>query len=136
MITPADVMKQLALAAGFRVHVWDAVENGDAADSYFWKSVHPGPGVAQSSTTFVSPELAWRDCCEENGLLGPLVQDLVQAGWCVIREPGFIAYRWTSAQGHLSSERYASAAEAVIACTMALLDEETIEEAGVMMPQF
>jgi len=126
MITPADVMKQLALAAGFRVHVWDAIENGDPADSYFWKSARLGLDASQSPATFPSPEMAWRDCCEENGLLVPLVQDLVQAGWSVVREPGFIAYRWACAEGRVSSERYASAADAVIACTMALLSEESL----------
>lgn len=53
-ITPRDVLKQLALAAGYRVHVWEAVENGDAADSYFWKASGAIAPIAQSRETFVS----------------------------------------------------------------------------------
>lgn len=116
MITPGDVLKQLALAAGFRVHVWDAVENGDASDSYFWK--HTGSDGPQSVPTFSTPELAWCDCCESNGLLAPIAEELYQSGYQVVREPGFIGYRWVCAGGNVSIERFAAGAEALIACAL------------------
>jgi hypothetical protein len=128
MITPGDVLKQLAISAGYRVHVWDAVENGDAADSYFWK--HSGVGGAQSGLTFPSPEQAWCDCCESNGLLAPIAQEIDQNGYGVIREPGFIAYRWLCQDGRISDERFAHVAEAVIACAIALTGQHALEEDG------
>jgi hypothetical protein len=122
MIAPGDVLKQLAIAAGYSVHVWDAIENGDASDSYFWKVAGIGADRSQSASTFPTPEDAWRDCCEANGLLAPIVQDLEQAGWGVIRVPGFIAYRWACSDGRLSQESFVSAAEALIACAIFLAD--------------
>lgn len=116
-VTPGDVLKQLALAAGYLVHVWDAIENGDPADSYFWKAT--GAGGAQSVPTFPTPEQAWRDCCEANGLLAPIAQEIEQAGCHLIREPGFIAFRWVGADGR-ASEPFADAADALIACAIAL----------------
>lgn len=121
-ITPGDVLKQLALAAGYLVHVWDAIENGDAADSYFWKAA--GAGGAQSVPTFPSPEQAWRDCCQVNGLLAPIAQEIEQAGCRLVREPGFIAFRWVGADGH-TSEPFADAADALMACAIALAEEES-----------
>lgn len=120
-VTPADVLKQLALAAGYLVHVWDAVENGDAADSYFWKAT--GAGGAQSVPTFPSSEQAWRDCCEANGLLVPIVHEIEQAGCHLVREPGFIAYRWVGSDGR-ASQPFADAADALIACAIALADDQ------------
>lgn len=120
-ITPGDVLKQLALAAGYLVHVWDAIENGDAADSYFWKAT--GAGGAQSVPTFPSPEEAWRDCCEVNGLLAPIAQEIEQAGCRLVREPGFIAFRWVCEDGH-TSEPFTHVADALIACAIALEEEE------------
>ena len=127
MIAPADVLKHLALAAGYSVHVWDAIENGDSADSYFWKATGRSAGGQQSVSTFPSRDEAWRDCCEANGLLVPIAHELDQDGWGVIREPGFIAYRWASRDGVVSPERFASAAEALIACAMFLREGEPIE---------
>lgn len=125
MIAPGDVLKELALAAGYGVHVWDAIENGDPADSYFWKTISAGAAGQQSVSTFASREEAWRDCCEVNGLLVPIAHELDQAGWGVIREPGFIAYRWASRDGLVSPESFASEAEALIACIIFLQDEES-----------
>jgi len=119
-ITPNDVLKQIALSAGYRVHVWDAVENGDPADSYFWKASAAGVASAQSVPTFPSPELAWRDCCESTGLLSNILAEVEQAGYQVIREPGFIACGWVGPDGRTSPERFASPAEALISCAMAL----------------
>lgn len=119
-ITPNDVLKQLALSAGYRVHVWDAVENGDPADSYFWKAGAAGAASAQSVPTFPSPELAWRDCCESTGLLVDILEEVEQAGYQVIREPGFIACGWVGPDGEASSGQFASPAEALISCAMAL----------------
>lgn len=133
MIAPGDVLKHLALAAGFGVHVWDAVENGDAADSYFWKEV--GKPDQQSVSTFPSREEAWLNCCEANGLLNPIALELDQAGWGVTRIPGFIAYRWTSRDGTISPESFASAAEALVACAMFLSAEETVAEHEVCAPR-
>ena len=127
-ITPHDVLKQLALAAGYRVHVWDAVENGDAADSYFWKARGAGALDAQSHETFPSPELAWLDCCESTSLLLPILEEVERAGCRLTREPGFIAYQWVSAEGEVSPERFASPAEALIACAMVLANPEAPEE--------
>ena len=127
-ITPHDVLKQLALAAGYRVHVWDAVENGDAADSYFWKAYGAGALDSQSHETFASPELAWLDCCESTRLLLPILEEVERAGCRLTREPGFIAYQWVNAKGEPSPERFASPAEALIACAMALASAEAPEE--------
>lgn len=127
MIAPADVLKHLALAAGYSVHVWDAIENGDPADSYFWKANGVAAVGQQSVSTFPSRDEAWRDCCEANGLLAPIAHELDQAGWGVIREPGFIAYRWASRDGAISSESFASAAEALVACAMFLHDGDPVE---------
>jgi len=123
-ISPHDVLKQLALAAGYRVQVWDAVENGDAADSYFWKACGAGALDAQSHQTFASPELAWLDCCESTRLLLPILDEVEGAGCRLTREPGFIAYQWVNAQGEASPEHFASPAEALIACAMALANTE------------
>lgn len=127
-ITAHDVLKQLALAAGYRVHVWDAVENGDAADSYFWKANSAGALGAQSHATFASPELAWLDCCESSKLLMPILEEVERAGCRLAREPGFIAYQWVNAEGEASAERFASPAEALIACAMALASADAQEE--------
>jgi len=124
-ITPHDVLRQLALAAGYRVHVWDAVENGDAADSYFWKA---SGASAQSHETFASPELAWLDCCESTKLLLPILEEIERAGCRLTREPGFIAYQWVNAEGETSPECFASPAEALIACAIALSVKEPPEE--------
>jgi hypothetical protein len=128
MIAPSDVLKQLALAAGYGVHVWDAVENGDPSDSYFWMACSVGAVGAQSVSTFPSREDAWRDCCEANGLLAPIADELDQAGWGVIREPGFIAYRWASRDGVVSPQSFPSAAEALIACVIFRQDAEDLVE--------
>lgn len=127
-ITPHDVLKQLALAAGYRVHVWDAVENGDAVDSYFWKASGAGVLDAQSRETFASPELAWLDCCESTKVLLPILDEVEQAGCRLVREAGFIAYQWVSAAGDTSPERFASPAEALIACAIALSNADAPEE--------
>jgi len=127
-ITPHDVLKQLALAAGYRVHVWDAVENGDAADSYFWKASGASALEAQSRETFASPELAWIDCCESTRLLLPILEEVERAGCRLTSEPGFIAYQWVNAEGEASPERFASQAEALIACAMALSYTDAPEE--------
>lgn len=127
-ITPHDVLKQIALAAGYRVHVWDVVENGDAADSYFWKASSTCALDAQSSATFTSPELAWLDCCESTGLLRPILEEVELAGCRLTREAGFIAYRWVSGEGEVSPERFASPAEALIACAMMLASVEITDE--------
>lgn len=127
-ITPHDVLKQLALAAGYRVHVWDAVENGDAADSYFWKASGASALEAQSRETFASPELAWLDCCESTRLLLPILEEVERAGCRLTREPGFIAYQWVNAEGKASPERFAKPAEALIACAMALAHAGAQEE--------
>lgn len=123
-IEPADVLKQIAMAAGYRVHVWDAVENGDATDSYFWKASRLGADGPQSVLTFLSPEDAWRDCCEANGLLAPIAQELEENGCRVVRERGFIAYRWVSSDGYVSPGPFVSAAEALIACAMFLAEDD------------
>jgi len=123
-ITPRDVLKHLALAAGYRVHVWDAVENGDAADSYFWKASGAISPIAQSRETFASAELAWLDCCESTNLLLPILEDVESAGCRLIREPGFIAYQWVDTDGEASAERFGSPAEALVACAMALVGED------------
>ncbi|MBY0241736.1 MAG: hypothetical protein K2X55_20730 [Burkholderiaceae bacterium] len=128
MIAPGDVLKQIALAAGYGVYVWDAIENGDPADSYFWKGAGVSAVGQQSVSTFPSREDAWRDCCEANGLLVPIAHELDQAGWGVFREPGFIAYQWASRDGVVSPERFASAAEALIACVMFLHEESTVDD--------
>lgn len=127
-ITPHDVLKQLALAAGYRVHVWDAVEAGDAADSYFWKASGAIALEAQSRETFSSPELAWLDCCESTRLLVPILEEVERAGCRLTREPGFIAYQWVNADGEVSPERFASPAEALIACAMALAHMDVPDE--------
>lgn len=119
-ITPNDVLKQIAFSAGYRIHVWEAVENGDPADSYFWKASVAGAASAQSVLTFPSPELAWRDCCESAGLLGDILEEVEQAGYQVIREPGFISCGWVGPDGTGSPERFATPAEALISCAMAL----------------
>jgi hypothetical protein len=126
MITPGDVLKQLAISAGYRVHVWDAVDNGDAADSYFWK--HAGENGAQSIHTFSSPEHAWCHCCETNGLLTQIAHEIDRSGYAVIREPGFIAYRWVGLNGLASDERFTHFAEAVIACAIALASQHALDE--------
>lgn len=128
MIAPGDVLKQLALAAGYGVHVWDAIENGDPADSYFWMASSVGAARAQSVSTFPSREDAWRDCCEANGLLAPIADELDQAGWGVIREPGFISYRWASRDGVVAPQSFQSAAEALIACVIFLQDADGLAE--------
>lgn len=127
-ITPQNVLKQLALAAGYRVHVWDAVENGDAADSYFLKASGASAQEAQSRETFASPELAWIDCCESTRLLLPILEELERAGCRLTREPGFIAYQWVNAEGVASPDRFASPAEALIACAMALVHTDAPDE--------
>lgn len=122
MVTPDDVLKQLALAAGYRVHVWNAIENGDEADSYFWKAAGASKNGAQSITTFPTTELAWRDCWEVNRLFAPIEEEIREAGCTVVREPGFIAYRWVDRDGEVSSERFSSEAEPIIACAIGLAD--------------
>lgn len=134
-ITPSDVLKQLAMAAGFRVHVWDAVENGDSADSYFWKGTSATTRDMQSVPTFPCPEDAWRDCCESNGLLAPIADELNLAGWGVVREPGFIAFRWACRDGRISGESFVSAAEALIACAIVLRDAEFAIEHEAEVPK-
>lgn len=129
-ITPHDVLKQLALAAGYRVHVWEAVENGDAADSYFWKSSSTSALDAQSGTTFASPEQAWLDCCEATRLLLPILEEIELAGCRLTREPGFIAYQWINAEGEVSAERFANPAETLIACAMALANADVQSESA------
>lgn len=123
-ISPNDVLKQIAFSAGYRVHVWDAVENGDPADSYFWRSIAYAAGRSQSVSTFLSPELAWRDCCESNGLLADILEEVKQAGYQLIREPGFIACSWLGPDGQASEEHFASPAEALISCVMSLVAHE------------
>jgi hypothetical protein len=134
-ITPHDVLKQLALAAGYRVHVWDAIENGDAADSYFWKTSSTSAMNAQSQGTFASPELAWLDCCQSTMLLLPILEEIERAGCRVARESGFIAYQWLNAEGEVSAERYASPAEALIACAMTLISLDAQEEQQHLSPR-
>jgi hypothetical protein len=124
MIEPGDVLRHLAIAAGYRVHVWEAVENGDPADSYFWKAARPNAAGQQSASTFSSTGDAWRDCCEANGLLTPIARELEHAGWTVVRVPGFIAYRWIADDGQVSPRSFVSAAEALISCAMHLADSD------------
>lgn len=123
-IGPNDVLQQLARAAGFRVYVWDAVENGDEADSYFWMASGAGDGMRQSELTFPSDRDAWLDCCEANGLLAPIAQELGALGYGVFRQPGFIAYRWAYQDGMVSNVSFPSAAEALIACAMYAAEQE------------
>lgn len=134
-IGPSDVLRQLAKAAGFRVYVWDAVENGDEADSYFWMASGTGAGMRQSELTFPSDRDAWLDCCEANGLLAPIAQELGALGYGVVRQPGFIAYRWACQDGLVSEASFPSAAEALVACAMyaAEHDESTEVESPQLM---
>jgi hypothetical protein len=118
--SPAEVIGQIGRAAGYRVHVWDAVENGDDNDSYFWKRVGGGADESESEGTFPTAAEAWRNCCEMNDLLVPLVRQIELAGCSIVRPRGFLACRWAGPDGHLSDESFPTPAEAIVACVLAL----------------
>lgn len=93
----AETFRQVGRSAGYFVCTWDAVENGDPADSYFWRA--NGGGADQSEGTFDTEEAAWRDCCESNGLLDTYLSMIASAGSRIVRPDGFLLWHWDAGQG-------------------------------------
>lgn len=118
VIEPAhlhDAFRRLAREAGYAVWTWTAVENGDAADSYFWRSLRTGGD--QSVDTFDTEGSAWRDCCETCGLLAPYFTMVREAGCSVGRPPGFLGWYWSASSG-ASAGPFLHASEAVLDCAI------------------
>lgn len=112
--TVEEVLRALARGAGYLVHTWGAVENGDSADSCFWKRWGSPAGQAESPETFASELEAWRDCCEVNGLLGQYIDAARAHGLQLERAPGFL--QWTCRRrGDLAgTQAFAHAADALV----------------------
>lgn len=112
----ASVFEALARAAGYRVRVWDAVENGDERDSFFWQL--SGHASCASAENFDTEAHAWRDCCEQAGLLAAALSIAHEAGFFIVRNQGFIGCGWVGACGTRSESDYPTPADALIACVI------------------
>ena len=116
LATPTAMFRRIALAKGFLVHVWNAVENGDENDSYFWKRWGAQAGECEYPGTFSTEDEAWRNCCEANGLLVPYIDALQTAGFRITRASGFLACHWVAPDGSHSKEQFCCASEALMSC--------------------
>lgn len=103
-------------AAGFTVRTWDATENGDDHDSFYW--CHRDRATTQSQGTFPTPADAWLDCCSTVGLLDAYAASAAAAG-CVLNRPsGFVSWFWHDAQGAAHGP-FAHPLEALTSCILA-----------------
>jgi hypothetical protein len=112
-VTP-DPYKDLAQSNGFRLRVWNATENGDASDSWFWKKSDSVAGASESAQCFSTEADAWKDCCAHNNLFAPFIEVAASYGY-EVRRTDFRSFTWVSFDG-LSNRNFFSEGEAWFDC--------------------
>lgn len=111
------LFKALAERRGFRLHVWNAVENGDPTDSWFWKLRGSRPQESESAATFATEADAWRDCCLINDLLNGF-RALAQAHDFKVVCTEFRQWYWEDPKGTRADRGLPSEAEAWLNCCL------------------
>lgn len=111
-----DPWERIAHAAGYRVHSWDAVENGDEADTYYWAPATAAARTPELVDLFPTETLAWRDCCISQNLLRDLYARLTDEGVQFARNT-MGNWTWLSGNNPKTTEtRFETLADAVMDC--------------------